>query len=35
MKVEKVDFETETLISGLNSSQKEALENAIMQAVNK
>jgi DNA-binding protein YbaB len=35
MKVEKVDFETNTLIPGLNSSQQEALQNAIAEAVNK
>jgi len=35
MKVEKVDFETTDLIPGLSSSQKEALENAIMEAINK
>ena len=35
MKVEKADFETDMLIPGLNSSQKEALEKAIMEAVNK
>ena len=35
MKVEKVEFETTDLIPGLSSSQKEALENAIMEAINK
>ncbi|MDD4151568.1 MAG: YbaB/EbfC family nucleoid-associated protein [Candidatus Gracilibacteria bacterium] len=35
MKVEKVDFETLELIPGLNQAQKEALEKAIMEAVNK
>lgn len=35
MKVEKVDFETLDLIPGLSESQKKALEEAIMQAVNK
>jgi len=35
MKVEKVDFETNNLIPGLSPSQKEALENAIQQAINK
>jgi hypothetical protein len=35
MKVEKVDFETTELISGLSDSQKEALQNAIAQAINK
>jgi DNA-binding protein YbaB len=35
MKVEKVDFETSELIPGMSSSQKSALENAIMEAVNK
>lgn len=35
MKVEKVDFETNELIPGLSPSQKEALENAIQQAINK
>lgn len=35
MKVEKVDFETDVLIPGLNATQKEALEKAIMEAVNK
>ena len=35
MKVEKVDFETNDLIPGLSPSQKEALENAIQQAINK
>lgn len=35
MKVEKVDFETLDLIPWLNQAQKEALEKAIMEAVNK
>lgn len=35
MKVEKVDFETDALISWLSDSQKEALQNAILEAVNK
>ena len=35
MKVEKADFETDTLIPGLNAAQKEALQKAIMEAVNK
>ncbi len=35
MKVEKVDFETDDLVPGLNKEQKEALENAIKEAVNK
>jgi len=35
MKVEKTEFETDELIPGLNSAQKEALENAITEAVNK
>jgi len=35
MKVEKVDFETNELISWLSKAQKEALEKAIMEAVNK
>jgi len=35
MKVEKVDFETDILIKWLNNLQKEALEKAIMDAVNK
>ncbi len=35
MKVEKAEFETDTLIPGLSAWQKEALENAIMEAVNK
>jgi DNA-binding protein YbaB len=35
MKVEKVDFETTELIPGLSPSQKEALEKAITEAVNK
>lgn len=35
MKVEKAEFESDTLISGLNATQKAALEKAIMEAVNK
>lgn len=35
MKVEKVDFETNELISWLNDNQKKALEDAILQAINK
>lgn len=35
MKVEKVDFETTDLIPGLSPSQKEALEKAIMESINK
>ncbi len=35
MKVEKTEFETDALISWLSSSQKEVLENAISEAVNK
>ena len=35
MKVDKVEFETWDLIPGLSDSQKKALEEAIMQAVNK
>ena len=35
MKVEKVDFEADTLIPGLSSTQKEALEKAIAESVNK
>ncbi len=35
MKVEKTEFETDELIPGLNASQKEALEKAISEAVNK
>jgi len=35
MKVEKAEFETDGLIPGLSSSQKSALETAIMEAVNK
>ncbi len=35
MKVEKTDFETNTLIPGLSDSQKKALEEAITQAINK
>lgn len=35
MKVVKVDFETKDLIPGFSDSQKKALEDAIMNAVNK
>lgn len=35
MKVEKAEFETDTLVPGLSASQKAALEKAIMEAVNK
>ena len=35
MKVEKVDFETQDLIPGLNANQQEALQNAILEAINK
>jgi hypothetical protein len=35
MKVEKVEFETNELIPGLNDSQKKALEDAIQAAINK
>lgn len=35
MKIEKVDFETANLIPNLDSSQKEALEKAITESVNK
>ena len=35
MKVEKTEFETDALIPGLSAAQKEALENAISEAVNK
>jgi hypothetical protein len=35
MKVENTEFETDELIPGLSGSQKEALENAITEAVNK
>ncbi len=35
MKVENTEFETDALIPGLSSSQKEALENAITEAINK
>ncbi|NUJ97768.1 hypothetical protein HGA92_03185 [Candidatus Gracilibacteria bacterium] len=35
MKVEKVEFETLDLIPGLSQSQKEALEKAILESVNK
>ncbi len=35
MKVEKTEFETDELITGLSKSQKEILEKAITEAVNK
>ena len=35
MKVEKTEFETDELIPCLNAAQKEALENAITEAINK
>lgn len=35
MKVEKVEFETDALVSGLSSDEKSKLENAILEAVNK
>jgi hypothetical protein len=35
MKVEKVEFETLDLIPSLSPSQKEALEKAILESVNK
>ncbi|MCP4523489.1 MAG: YbaB/EbfC family nucleoid-associated protein [Candidatus Gracilibacteria bacterium] len=35
MKAEKVEFETTDLIPGLNSSQKENLEKAILASINK
>ena len=35
MKIEKTDFETNNLIHWLSSSQKEELEKAITEAVNK
>jgi DNA-binding protein YbaB len=35
MKVEKVDFETKDLISGLSPTQQKALEDAIQNAINK
>ncbi|RAL56571.1 hypothetical protein BLD25_02825 [Candidatus Gracilibacteria bacterium GN02-872] len=35
MKVEKVDFETLDLIPGLNKDQKEKLEKAILESINK
>jgi len=35
MKVEKSEFETDALISGLSDSQKEVLETAITEAINK
>ncbi len=35
MKVEKVDFETNDLIPGLSDSQKEALQKAITESINK
>lgn len=35
MKVDKVEFETKDLIPGLSESQQKALEDAILQAINK
>ncbi|MDD2870682.1 MAG: YbaB/EbfC family nucleoid-associated protein [Candidatus Gracilibacteria bacterium] len=35
MKVEKVDFETASLIPGLSDAQKTALESAIKESINK
>lgn len=35
MKAEKVEFETKDLIPGLSETQQKALEDAIMQAINK
>jgi len=35
MKVEKVEFESDTLIPWLSQAQQEALEKAIMEACNK
>ena len=35
MKAEKADFETDELIPWLTAEQKEALQNAIVEAVNK
>jgi len=35
MKVEKTEFETDALIPGLSDAQKQALETAITDAVNK
>lgn len=35
MRVDKVDFETDMLIPGLNDTQKKALETAMMEAINK
>ena len=35
MKVEKTEFETDALIPWLSEAQKEALENAITEAINK
>ena len=35
MKVEKVDFETDELVKALSDKEKEALQNAILEAVNK
>ncbi len=35
MKVEKVDFETLSLIPGLSDTQKTALESAIKESINK
>ena len=34
-KIEKTEFETDALIPGLSSAQKEILENAISEAINK
>jgi len=35
MKVERTEFETDTLIPGLSAAQKLILENAITEAINK
>jgi DNA-binding protein YbaB len=35
IKIEKTEFETDALIPGLSSTQKEILENAITEAINK
>lgn len=35
MKAEKVEFETEELIPGLNNSQKEELAKSILESINK
>ena len=35
MKAEKVDFETNDLIEGFNAAQKETLEKAILESINK